>query len=93
MKHKIKTTILLTTFAIAVMHIINKCIASAAVIKHMLNANTGNYFEWRFGNVFYTKSGHGNPLLLIHDLTPYSSSYEWNEVIRKLSKKDRKSVV
>ena len=86
MKHKIKTTILLTTFAIAVMHIINKCIASAAVIKHMLNANTGNYFEWRFGNVFYTKSGHGNPLLLIHDLTPYSSSYEWNEVIRKLSK-------
>lgn len=86
MKHKIKTTVILTAMAIAVMHIINKFISSAALLKNLLNAKTGKYFDWRFGRIFYTKSGQGTPLLLIHDLTPFSSSYEWNEVIKKLSK-------
>lgn len=86
MKHKIKTTIILSTLAVAVIHIINKCITSAALLKHMLNADVGKYFNWRFGKIFYTKTGSGNPVLLIHDLTPFSSSYEWNEVVKKLSK-------
>jgi len=86
MKHKIKTTILLTTLAVTILHIINRCIISAATIKNLLLKDIGKFFNWRFGRIFYTKTGSGTPILLIHDLIPYASSYEWNEIIKKLSK-------
>jgi len=86
MKHKIKTTILLTTLAVTILHIINRCIISAATIKNLLLKDIGKFFNWRFGRIFYTKTGSGPPILLIHDLIPYASSYEWNEIIKKLSK-------
>lgn len=86
MKHKIKTSLLLSAIAIAILHVINKCVAAAATIKNLLNKGNGKYYHWRFGDIYYTKSGTGNPLLLIHHLSPFSSSYEWYEMIRKLSK-------
>ena len=52
----------------------------------MLDTNTGHFFEWRYGNIFYTRHGEGSPILLIHDLHPASSSYEWNRLIKKLEK-------
>ena len=36
--------------------------------------------ESRFGNIYYTKRGHGSPVLLSHDALPGSSGYEWNKV-------------
>ena len=86
MKHKIKTTVILTTLAVGCLHIINRCITAASVLKNLLVKDSGKRFEWRFGNIYYTKCGTGSPLLLLHDLSPYSSSYEWNEMVRKLSK-------
>lgn len=68
------------------LHIINYCITSTATIKNFLIKDIGKYFKWRYGNIFYTKTGKGSPILLIHDLTPYASSYEWNRVIKGLSK-------
>ena len=38
------------------------------------------------GNIKYTKTGTGSPLLLLHNLDCASSSYEWDEVISTLSK-------
>lgn len=44
------------------------------------------YYEWLFGKVRYTKKGNGNPLLLIHDLAPGSSSYEFSRISSELAK-------
>ena len=86
MKKNIRHFFLLTACAAACMHGINRFIDASANMKNLLKTHTGHFFEWRYGNIFYTKSGEGSPLLLIHDLNPVSSSFEWNRVIRKLSK-------
>ncbi len=86
MKHKLKSSIVLGTTAFGVLHLVNKLITATALSKNVLKTNNGTYFNWRFGNIYYTKSGSGAPLLLIHDTTPSSSSYEWSELIDCLSK-------
>lgn len=86
MKSKIKTTLCLTGLAVGCLHLINRWTTASAVLRNLLNKDSGKRYEWRFGNIYYTKTGTGSPLLLVHDLSPYSSSYEWNELIEKLSK-------
>ncbi|WP_461815638.1 alpha/beta fold hydrolase [Faecalimonas sp.] len=73
----------ITTF---VMFVINKLIYFISTVENVLDRIKGNYYEWRFGKIFYTKYGSGKPLLLIHDITPMSSGYEWNQTIKELSK-------
>lgn len=88
-KHKYKLltfTILITLSTIAI-HILNKIIAASSVLKNLLKTNDGDCYNWRFGQVYYTKQGTGAPILLIHDLTPYSSSQEWDNIISALSQK------
>lgn len=85
MKRNLKTTILLSTISLGVLHIINHCITAASTVHSLLNRHSGKYYNWRFGNVYYKKCGSGSPLLLLHDINPSSSSYEWNELVRKLS--------
>ncbi|MCI7813336.1 MAG: alpha/beta fold hydrolase [Lachnospiraceae bacterium] len=86
MKHKLKNSIVLTSLALLTTHLMNKFLSATAVVKNLLKSHMGHRFSWRFGDVFYSKTGSGAPLLLIHDLDPSSSSYEWNEMIQKLSK-------
>lgn len=86
MKHKIKNSIVLVSIALLLTHILNRFLSATAVVKNLLKSHIGDHFSWRFGNIFYSKTGSGSPLLLIHDLDPSSSSYEWNELIRQLSK-------
>ena len=54
-------------------------------MKDVLYSENSNYYNWRFGKIFYTKKGSGNPVLLIHDLNCTSSDYEWHEIVKKLS--------
>ncbi len=42
------------------MHIINRVVSASAVIKNLLPSREEDFYEWRFGNVFYTKSGRVN---------------------------------
>ena len=44
-------------------------------------------FSWRYpqGKINYVKRGTGKPLLLIHNLSVYSSCYEFSKVIDRLS--------
>lgn len=86
MKHKITNSIVLTSISLFVTHLINKFSSGTAVVKGLLKPHIGHRFPWRFGNIFYSKTGTGSPLLLIHDLDPAASGYEWNELIQKLSK-------
>lgn len=74
-------TMLATTGAF---HCINKYIESSSSVVNN-SKNSDKYFRWKHGDIYYKVSGTGAPLLLIHDLTVYSSSYEWSKVINKLS--------
>lgn len=84
-KHKLLTAGVLFTAAAGVIHIVNHAIFTTATLKDLLKSSANNYYDWRFGKVYYKKKGHGSPLLLVHDLTVYSSAYEWNKVIDKLA--------
>lgn len=85
-KHKLLTAGILLSLATGIIYVINRIIFATAVLKNLLKSSADNYYEWRFGKIYYRKKGHGTPLLLIHDLTVYSSAYEWNKVIDELAK-------
>ena len=85
-KKKLLTTSILITMSTIVMHIVNRVIIASAVIKNLLPDRENNIYEWRFGKIYYTKSGEGKPLLLIHDLHPSCSNYEWKKLVSSLEK-------
>lgn len=68
------------------MHIANKLIFSAAVVRDKLSIKPSKIFKWRFGDVVYRKYGKGTPLLLIHHLSPVGNQYEWERLIPFLQK-------
>lgn len=80
-KNKIITTILLSAGAAAGTALINKYIKMSATSRNLLSAPEPHCFKWRLGNIHYTKTGNGKPLLLIHDLNYASSGCEWDNII------------
>lgn len=85
MKKRLETLLKLGIFAGIVMYFANKFVESSALLRKLLRIDSGYYYNWKHGSIYYTKQGHGDPLLLIHDLYPSSSSAEWNEVIEELA--------
>lgn len=85
-KKNIRHFFLLSGLTVGCIYGINKFIEFTSGIKNLLNKKDSRFFEWRYGNIFYTKQGKGSPLLLIHDLHPASSSIEWDNIIKNLSK-------
>ena len=77
----ISTAIGTTTLAF---HVINKFIFNTS--DELSEEDSSNYYNWKFGNIYYQKTGSGSPLLLINDLNHYSSSMEWDKVIDTLSR-------
>ena len=69
----------------ATMHFINRYIEKASNLIDKLKTKENCFYKWRLGNVYYEKTGEGSPILLIHDYTPYASSYEWGNIINKLA--------
>lgn len=82
---KIITLAALTTIAAGIIHVANRCIAASSQIKNLLPATENQYYDWRFGKVFYTKRGSGSPILLIHDTITGSSGYEWSLTADRLA--------
>lgn len=72
--------------AAASMYAYNRYVEEKSVSKNLLTDSKGSYYDWKLGKIYYTKEGTGSPILLIHDTQPSSSSYEWNNVIRKIKK-------
>ncbi len=83
---KTKKLVLYTAVTGFFLSLANKVIFYLALVKELLSTKSGNFYEWRFGKVFYTKKGAGSPLLLIHDLQADSSGYEWSRAEKALSK-------
>lgn len=88
MNKKITTALLLSTFSITTIHVINRTHTSLCTIKNLLANSENHYYEWRFGKIRYQKKGSGAPLLLIHDLTVGSSNYEYHRLINNLTEKN-----
>ena len=78
--HKLLTLAALLGTATGVIHITNRFIDATSQLKDMLEQPHGKTYDWRFGKIHYTKQGHGSPLLLVHDIMPGASGYEWNAV-------------
>ena len=86
MKKNILHFLMLTTITAVNIQIINHSINISAASKKLLKRNSGTYYHWKYGEIFYKKMGKGSPILLIHDLDPASSSIEWEKVEKHLSK-------
>jgi pimeloyl-ACP methyl ester carboxylesterase len=82
-------TLTLTTIISATLGIIaaiNKANNKLATSKCLLESKKKHIYHWRFGDISYSVSGEGKPVLLIHNLKEDSSSIEWTEIIPKLSR-------
>lgn len=86
MKKCAKSLLFFSTTAMSGMYAYNRVVANKATSKNMLPTKNGSYYSWKEGNVFYTKTGEGKPVLLIHDINSASSSIEWSKVVRILQK-------
>lgn len=79
-KHKLITfSVLMATSTVAI-HFINRTVSAAAQLKQLLDYSSPRHFNWRFGDIYYTKKGSGSPLLLIHDTLPGACGYEWSRI-------------
>ncbi|MBS5955298.1 MAG: alpha/beta fold hydrolase [Clostridiales bacterium] len=83
-KNKLLTLLVLSASAAAATAVINKCIKLSATSKNILSDTKAHCYKWRFGNIHYTKTGTGKPLLLIHNLSAHGSGEEWNQMINSL---------
>ncbi len=84
-RNKLLTMMTLFAGASASIALINRAIQLSAVSKHLLDHEDSLCYKWRLGNIHYTKQGKGKPILLLHDLSPASSGWEWNELLKLLS--------
>lgn len=80
-KHSFIKLLTATGFAL---FLSNKYIDNKSNNKNKVHS-TGEFFNYKYGEVYYNKFGSGDPILLIHDLNAMSSSYEWEEIIDDLS--------
>lgn len=85
MKKNVKHFLVLTTLAACAIHATNRFIDMTAGMKNLLSTDSGSFYKWKNGDIYYSKHGSGSPVLLVHDLSPDSSSFEWSKIIHKLS--------
>lgn len=85
MKQKAKSIFILSGLVTATLHVINRIQYANFTMKDILINSNNKYYEWRFGKIRYNKKGSGTPLLLLHDLTVGSSSYEFNKITDTLA--------
>lgn len=87
MKKSTKNLLLAVGFSVATIYAYNNFVETTATKNNLLSKDNGIFYPWKHGNVFYTKTGSGSPLLLIHDADASASSAEWSKIIRRLEKK------
>jgi pimeloyl-ACP methyl ester carboxylesterase len=86
MNKKVKKFLVFSACATAGIYYANRVLNYTATLKNLLTDDNGDYYKWKNGDVFYTVHGNGEPLLLIHDLHPASSSTEWSKIMKRLEK-------
>lgn len=85
-KKKLATCAAIAGMTSLFIYVMNRVTYFIATVDNLLGKTKGETYEWRFGNIYYTKEGTGSPVLLIHDLTSASSGYEWHRMSEELAK-------
>lgn len=86
MKKHIKNLALLGFIVTGLIIGINKLVNIISNMNDNLPIGKGKFYNWKYGDIYYSKTGKGKPILLVHDLNVSSSSYEWSKIIQKLSR-------
>jgi pimeloyl-ACP methyl ester carboxylesterase len=73
-------TLATTTLSLSVISIVNYIEFKNATKNHLLSHPNSLFYKWRFGKIHYTKEGNGTPLLLLHEISPINSDYEWSKI-------------
>ena len=84
--NKLKNLAVLAVLTTAGIYLINRAIFFICSLKDALPSTNANTYQWRFGNIFYTKQGHGSPILLIHQLNSGSNELVYRDMIHPLAK-------
>lgn len=79
-----KKILKLSTATICTLHCINKYIDSSSANRTTKSGD--KYYHWTHGDIFYNVTGQGKPILLIHDMNVFSSSNDWELIVKKLAK-------
>lgn len=91
MKLKYKLISLFTLFSggLGIVHLINKLINLKATHNSNIDSKEQHTYKWTLGNINYISytDSQKKPLLILHDISVYSSSGEWFGIAKKLSKK------
>ena len=85
--HNLKTLAKLTSVSTAIISVSNQFIIYQSSLTNKL-ARTPNkkYYKSKLSDLFYTVNGSGTPILLIHDMNPGGSGYEWKKIEKELAK-------
>lgn len=82
---KIKNILKTTTLSIGIAALFNKYLSYSSNLNNEFNKNKYEHYDSEFGNITYTKTGEGEKLLLIHNLSEGDNINEWNYIIKYLS--------
>ncbi len=85
MKKRIISLVALGIMTTGTIYLLNRLADYRADNKNILPMK-GRFFTWREYDIFYNVKGSGSPILLIHDLIPSASNYEWTKLIRRLER-------
>lgn len=85
-KNKLFQIAVLSSVTAGTIYAINRSINLLANARAELNCFEFKKYEWRFGDVYYTKRGNGKPLLLVHELSCGGSDLEWKQVVDEYAK-------
>jgi len=86
MKKSTKFILFTLGASVATIYAYNKFVEDTATKKNLLSDEKGNYYDWKNGSIFYTKTGSGSPILLVHDTNTSASTAEWNKLLHRLEK-------
>lgn len=83
---KISKNTIFISIILTIIMIINKLIFIISTLNKKLYDYNSYYYQWKFGKIHYTSIGSGKPILCIHSMKTGASSYEFNKIIKTLSK-------
>ena len=86
MKKLIKSIVFISAL-FSLIALINKLLYKFVRLNDRLGHTNSFYYQWKFGQIYYTKTGAGPAVLLIHSMENGASSYEYSKIIKSLSKK------
>jgi len=86
-KNKLAKIAFFSATTITTIHVVNRIMNYLAVSKDVLTTKPGEFYDWKYGKVYYEQHGEGSPLLLLHSLEVGGNADEWSHIVSQLAKK------